>query len=65
MADLSLNEMLYYILEYSSEGMTLAEIQAELGRQFSWDGPPEQLEHELEARPEFCRTGDGWKANPD
>lgn len=65
MADLSLTDMIYSILEYASEGMSVPQLQTELVSQFEWDGSPERLEQELKARSEFCCDGENWTMSPD
>ena len=61
MPDMSLTDMLYYLLEYSKEGMPLSQIEAELRREFGWDEPQSKLEHELHSKSIFTCTDGKWK----
>ena len=65
MPDMSLTDMLYYLLEYSKEGMPLSEILTELRLRFGWDEPQSRLEHELESKLNYLCTEGKWKINPD
>ncbi len=61
MPDMSLKDMLYYLLEYSKEGMSVAMIQGELRRQFGWDGTESKLENELQSKSTYICVDGKWK----
>jgi len=50
MPDMSLTDMLYYLLEYSKEGMSLSQIRTELHLKFGWNESQSKLEHELQSK---------------
>lgn len=65
MPDMSLTDMLYYLLEYSKEGMTLSQIQKELSLKFGWSDLQSKLEHELHSKSIFFCTDGKWKICSD
>jgi hypothetical protein len=61
MPDMSLPDMLYYLLEYSKEGMPLPQIQDELKTRFGWNEPQSKLENELRSKSTYVCTDGKWK----
>ncbi len=61
MPDMSLKDMLYYLLEYSKEGMSTDLLRQELKKQFGWDGDESKLLHELESKSSYVLFGGKWK----
>lgn len=62
---MSLTDMLYYLLEYSNEGMTLTQLQTELNLKFDWNEPQSKLENELNSKSMFFCSDDKWKMSSD
>ncbi len=65
MPDMSLTDMLYYLLEYSKEGMPLSQIRTELRLKFGWNEPQSKLEQELHSKSSFFYTEGKWKILSD
>ena len=65
MPDMSLTDMLYYLLEYSKEGMPLSQIRTELRLKFDWNEPQSKLEHELQSKSSFFCVEGKWKVRSD
>jgi len=65
MPDMSLTDMLYYLFEYSEEGMPLSQIRTELRLKFGWNEPQSKLEHELQSKSSFFCTDGKWKILSD
>ena len=65
MPDMSLTDMLYYLLEYSKEGMPLSQIRTELNLKFGCNEPPSKLEDVLQSKSIFFYTEGKWKICPD
>lgn len=61
MPDMSLKDMLYYLLEYSKEGMTAEAIMNELHKQFGWDRDENRLLKELQSKSTYVCTESKWK----
>ena len=61
MPDVSLKDMLYYLLEYSKEGMALVAMKEELHKQFGWEGPESHLTSELQSKSTYICIQDKWK----